>query len=94
MKTCFSCGREVDIIIKPSRRDTCDHCDADLRVCLNCRFYEATLYNECNETQAEKVQDKDRANFCDYFEFRDSESAASGGSDKDDALKKLKNLFK
>jgi hypothetical protein len=36
-------------------------------VCLNCEFYEPTYNNQCRETQAARVVDKDRANFCDYF---------------------------
>ena len=87
MKKCFSCGREVDIVLKPSRKDTCEHFDADLRVCMNCRFYDAALYNECSETSAEKVQDKDLANFCDFFVFGGGSGSVGGGSDTGDAMK-------
>ncbi len=38
-----------------------------MHACLNCEFYDPTCHNECRETMAERVVDKDRANFCEYF---------------------------
>jgi len=96
MNSCFSCGKDTGIIEKPGRRDTCPSCGSDLRVCLNCRFYDMAAYNECREPAAERVVEKDKANFCDYFSF---ESGASGKDadmdmDKDEAKKKLDDLFR
>jgi hypothetical protein len=89
MKTCFSCKKGLDITERPGRGDACPFCSSDLKVCLNCRFYDKSAYNECREPQAERVVEKGRANFCDYFEFRES-----GGEEKNkDTLKKLKKLF-
>jgi hypothetical protein len=72
MYICHACQRELTLKDKPGRRDYCPHCEADLHCCLNCRFYNPTLSNQCQETQAEWVVDKERANFCDYFVFKDS----------------------
>lgn len=51
-----------------SRREECPHCRADVHVCRNCQFYDPKAYNECREPQAEVVREKDRANFCDFFQ--------------------------
>jgi hypothetical protein len=50
-------------------------------------------YNECREPQAERVVDKEKSNFCDFFTPRRS-GAAAGAPSKDDLLKKLDDLFK
>ena len=64
---CVFCGDKLNIVNKVGRRDTCPRCGHDLRCCKQCLFYEARAYNECKEIIAERVVDKDRANFCDYF---------------------------
>ncbi len=93
MGTCFNCGTRCPLSGKPGRSDTCPSCDADLRCCLNCRFYDAAAYNECREPQAERVLDKDRANFCDYFSFRsdgrENEQGAGGSGGKANPLDAL-----
>lgn len=88
---CFSCGKNYEIPSPVGRRDTCPHCTADAKVCLNCRFYDANAYHECVEPQAEWVEDKDKGNFCDYFESRE-EGLAKPQSLKDDP--DLAKLFK
>lgn len=50
------------------RRDGCPGCGAEVRVCRNCRHYAPGLANDCREPQAERVVDKERANFCDHFQ--------------------------
>jgi hypothetical protein len=39
-----------------------------------CKFYDAKVYNECRETNADRVTDKEKANFCDYFVLTDGKS--------------------
>lgn len=65
--SCFSCGKEIVLLGIVGRRDECPHCRADVHVCKNCEFYDPKVYNECRETAADVVREKDRANFCDYF---------------------------
>lgn len=67
MIKCFSCGKEMALTLPIQRRDECEHCGADAKVCLNCKFYDKGSYNECRENSADVVREKDRANFCDYF---------------------------
>ena len=87
---CFFCQKENPIDGKPGLRETCFSCDADLHVCLNCKFYDKTAYNECHETSADRVVEKDRANFCEYFQVGDGQIVISSSSDNiKTALEKL-----
>ncbi|MBC7419335.1 MAG: hypothetical protein H7328_01285 [Bdellovibrio sp.] len=89
---CFSCQKVNSYRDSVGFRDECNHCRADLHVCKNCEFYDPKAYNECRETSADVVREKDRANFCDFF------SARKGASALDDQKAKLKaaaeSLFK
>jgi hypothetical protein len=88
---CFSCGHEMEFKVGISRSDECPQCREDVRACKNCRFYDATAYNECREPQAEVVKEKDRANFCDFFE---PSSGAGGNTSRDKLLNAAEALFK
>jgi hypothetical protein len=94
MKNCFRCGGEIVLENKPGRKDVCPSCRADLRCCRNCGFYDPGAYNQCREPQAERVLEKDRSNFCDYFRFKDSPSAGSAKDSRGSARDKLEALFK
>jgi hypothetical protein len=89
---CHRCRKVHEFSGRIGRRDSCPQCDADLHCCLNCRHYQPSAHNQCNETQAEWVRDKDRANYCDYFEPRRGE--ATGGSRAEDARSRFEDLFK
>ncbi len=88
---CHVCGVDVVISDPVGRKDACPGCGADLRCCMNCRHYEATAYNRCRESQADRVLEKERANFCDYFRFQEvkpnaGETPAAPMRDRWDAL--------
>ena len=53
-----------------SRLSVCLRCSAELYVCRLCEFHEPKLRQGCLEDRAEHVQEKERANFCDYFRLR------------------------
>jgi hypothetical protein len=94
---CWKCGATIEITVAANRvgkSDTCPACDYDLHSCLNCRFYDAAKHNQCAETQAEWVRDKEAANYCDYFSPNTSPRAGSGPSKAGDAKKKFDSLFK
>jgi hypothetical protein len=76
---CFKCGHVLKFPERVGLREECEKCGEDVHVCRNCRFYDPKVYNECREPQAEVVQDKERANRCEYFE--------GGGSFKQDTQK-------
>lgn len=88
---CFSCGKELNFPLGVGRRDECEHCRADVHVCKNCRFYDAKAYNECREPSAEVVREKDRANYCEYFQ---AGSGAGGAQSQKDLLAAAEALFK
>ena len=92
MTNCFSCNKALYSPEKPGRRDTCPGCGADLRVCRNCRFYDATAYNECREPVAERVVEKEKGNFCDYFVFG-GDSVGEKKKEAAEVKKKLDDLF-
>jgi hypothetical protein len=92
MMNCFYCGRQIDLSQRIAFRAVCSGCDRSLHVCLNCEFYDPAFNNQCCEPQAERVLDKDRANFCEYFAPR--KSRQSERLSADDARAKLEALFK
>jgi hypothetical protein len=63
---CWHCGADLTVL-DYGRADTCGKCGKHTRVCRNCKFYDKDAHNECHENQAERVVDKERSNFCDYF---------------------------
>jgi hypothetical protein len=81
---CFNCSHEIEVTGTVGRRDECPKCGSDVHVCRNCEFYDVKVYNECRETQAEVVREKDRANYCDFFSPR---QGGVGGQDKAAALR-------
>ncbi|HEX5057538.1 MAG TPA: hypothetical protein VFX02_13710 [Gammaproteobacteria bacterium] len=67
--SCWKCGAELKGVILPlSRRELCAACGADQHVCKLCRHYDLRVADMCREDRAEQVSDKERANFCDYFD--------------------------
>ena len=90
---CHHCGLEIKTDRIVGRQQTCGGCSSYLHCCLNCKFYDSNVHHQCREPQAEWVQDKTNANFCDYFEPSDRR-----GTDQfkrsEDARKKLDQLFK
>lgn len=97
MKTCFKCRKEVAVGRGPARGEECPFCSTDLKACMNCKHFDRGSYNECRETQAERVTDKEKSNFCDHFVYMEStvEALQKKGADPvADPLKDLKDLFK
>jgi hypothetical protein len=90
---CFHCGRQIEPRPRIGFRERCPQCDRPLHVCLNCEFYDTKFNNQCREPQAERVVDKDRANFCEYFSPR-SRSQPTRPASVNDTRAKLEALFK
>jgi hypothetical protein len=64
---CYYCGNRLDAAM-PGRLDACPQCGKYLHVCRMCVYYDpAETSSQCTEDDAEKVHDKQAANFCDYF---------------------------
>ncbi len=64
----------------------------------NCRFFDPGKNNQCSETQADYVREKDKANFCDYFQPNNRVPLTTRGgaqtAQRNDVRKAFDNLFK
>ena len=68
---CWKCVADLKAVPQPfGRRSECPACQAPLHVCRMCRHYDTAKAKQCREPVAEPVQDKTRANFCDWFQPR------------------------
>jgi hypothetical protein len=92
---CWKCGAEWTIKGNPGRGETCMNCRADLRVCLNCLSYDRNVAQQCRDRRADPVMDKDRGNFCEWFEFvrREFKGAAPSSPRESTARDQFKKLF-
>jgi hypothetical protein len=92
---CQKCGTPVPLD-EPIPRDLeCSGCGRDLRCCRNCRHYDPALNNQCRETEADVVTEKERRNFCEFFSFTRApfRPGSAGGDRAADARRKLEGLF-
>jgi hypothetical protein len=99
MKTCHHCSREVRLTSALQRTDSCPYCLSDLKVCLNCRFFDPSAPNQCREPLVEPVPDKSKANFCEFFEWLEVSALGRPGlggsqSEEDRARAAFDSLFK
>ena len=91
---CFACGTPFDGDRVPVR-GVCARCSAFLHCCRNCEFYAPGVANDCRETPAARVANKEQGNFCDWFRPAAAaparaSSTARGARDALDALFKKK----
>ncbi|PLY16922.1 MAG: hypothetical protein C0631_02115 [Sedimenticola sp.] len=89
---CWSCGAEL-ANHDYGRESNCLSCNKPTRSCKNCRWYAPGRTNDCLEPVAEPVKEKERANYCEFFEPTEDVQDRAGNS-VDDALKAAEALFK
>ena len=89
---CYQCCNKLEWKSFVPRSEECPHCYADIHVCRMCKFYDRSCYNECREPSAERVINKEKANFCDYFKL--ASNGQGGKKDKKSLLEKANLLFK
>ncbi len=87
---CWSCGQHL-AAAEYTREGECPACRKQTHVCRNCRFFERGRPNDCQEPIAEYVNDKERANFCDYFD--PAADCHQSGADPDKLKTEAENLF-
>lgn len=56
-----------------------------------CVHYDKSAYNECKEPVADRVLEKEKANFCDHYKIN---SIGAQNNNTEDALAKAQALFK
>lgn len=81
---CWSCGKGLTQSYY-GRGDTCPQCGRDTKVCKGCEFYDPKMNNECRESQADRVVEKERSNFCDYFRPKAGAGIGMAAQDKSKA---------
>jgi len=90
---CHSCSKDLNLSAaqKILRSEECPYCYASVHCCKMCKFYDPTAYNECKESSADRIVEKEKSNFCDYFILK-----GGGGSsdDKNDLMDAANALFK
>ena len=68
---CYKCKKEIgDITVY--RTTECPECHTDLHVCKECKFFSPGSHYDCKETVEDPVNDKEKANFCDFFKVSTS----------------------
>ena len=90
---CWNCGNDLKAS-DYGRETNCLKCGKPTRVCLNCRWYAPSRPNACEETMAEEVMEKDRPNFCNYFEPSKERRESSRSESEAAQLAALEDLFK
>ena len=90
---CYNCSSELDFTegSDVGRSENCQSCYASIRCCMMCQFYDKSAYNECREPTADRILEKDKANFCDYFKLS---AGDDNNESKNSALDAANALFK
>jgi hypothetical protein len=88
---CAACGHTQHFVGVVPFRAECESCAADVHVCMNCRFHDQFVANECVEDQADPVARKDRRNLCEYWKPKGSAGRVDNAADA--AKAKLAALF-
>ena len=85
---CWKCGKQaIDPMTRVGFRAACPHCEMDLHVCKNCRYYAPGKPNDCAVPGTEYIRDREAANFCEEFRPKSYDPKSS------DALKRARRLF-
>jgi hypothetical protein len=91
---CYNCHTELAYEAGSNvlRTEQCPKCEVELRCCANCKFYDPQSYNECREPTAERLTEKKKANYCEFFALMaDPEKEKE---DQNKILNAAKSLFK
>jgi len=91
---CYKCNNELldyEAERRIPREEECPHCFASLHCCLMCQFHDKSSYNECKEPIAQRILDKDKANFCDLFKLKSGKNTIAVA---DDLFAQANSLFK
>ncbi len=88
---CWNCGQSLEEN-DYTRKEVCPQCGKDTRSCKNCEHHDPSCHNECKENQADRIVEKEKSNFCDYF--RPGTHRASECQSKDELKSVAESLFK
>ena len=93
MKSCHDCGQAWENVpgAQPGRSEVCAKCGADLHCCRNCNLYDPSAPRQCSSRTTDQVNDKEKGNYCDEFEF--GTGGKSGPGESGGMESKWKDLF-
>ncbi len=96
MPSCWSCAAPLPYpnYAAVPREAECPKCGRDLHACRNCRHYDPGVNNKCREPNAEWVTDRERANFCEFYQLAETPRGAGGPDRSAEARRKLDDLFR
>lgn len=91
--TCYNCKKKIPMLgtMKIARTEECPYCTKDLHCCRMCLFFDPKIYNECRESNAERIVNKEKANYCDYFDLNPQ---VNPDKSKEELLSLADSLFK
>ncbi|MBF0147729.1 MAG: hypothetical protein HQL84_13405 [Magnetococcales bacterium] len=92
-KQCWKCQTNLGTC-SFTRGESCSKCGYSVRVCKNCLHYDPRAYNACREPQSERVVDKEKTNFCDFFKPGQLQKVDKVANVRRDARKAAEALFK
>jgi len=69
---CAMCGNIIPMGTQIAVESQCPKCEADLRSCKHCRYFDTGAQLECTRPILKRIMAKDRRNDCEYFEPRTS----------------------
>lgn len=91
---CWKCGASIEELPLPlARLAECPACHTDLHICKMCRFYATGIAKSCREPIAEEVKEKERSNFCDYFQLLTDAHKPQDSAESDASKAQLNALF-
>ena len=91
---CYRCGASLAEISLPFLRlEECPSCANYLHVCRMCVFFDPTVPKQCREDDAEEVQEKERANFCEWFKPNDAAFDPAYSASEAKSRDELASLF-
>ena len=94
MYKCFNCNTEWTGEKKVSFKAICEKCGAYIHCCKNCKFFDETQHNKCRIPGTDMVADREKGNYCEEFDFGLKKDDSYLEKKKDEARKKLDDLFK
>jgi hypothetical protein len=91
---CWQCGTKLSGILLPfSRFEECPHCTSDLHTCKGCKHFSASLTSSCNEDRADFIAEREKSNYCEFFEPNPTPFHSLDKQNADMARAKLAELF-
>src|SRR5262245_44655114 len=91
---CAACG--VALPIATDSLEACPNCQAAIRACRQCTYFDTARRFECTQPIIERIADKNAANECSAFSLRViiERDATPDGTRPGDVRRSFDNLFK